>query len=196
VLHTVVVSTSRAPDGTVSRNRTETWQQTSPPYDHRIVSGNGLREIASIDGRPQSYDRHTNTVFVVVPGTKLPPPSRPSEGTNRVIENLRDFLAKKLAREVARPNVGGRDAIQIAFQGGPRDGGNMTLVVDARTYEPIESTAVADDGTRVTDRFVTYDLLPATPAVLASLDLTARYPDARIEPGITVEGFGPDPDKG
>jgi hypothetical protein len=71
----------------------------------------------------------------------------------------------------------------------------VTLLVDADTYEPIEWSVVADDGTVETSRIQTYELLPTTEANLALTSVTAQHPDARRRVGITVEGVGPDPNK-
>jgi hypothetical protein len=59
-------------------------------------------------------------------------------------------------------------------------------------YEPIELRAVADDGTVVTRRFVTYETLPATAANLALLSLGKQHPCATVIQDVTVEGYGPD----
>ena len=66
----------------------------------------------------------------------------------------------------------------------------MTLLVDAETHEPLEWTIVSDDGTRVTSRFETYELLPATPANLALLSLRAQRPDAPVQATLRIEGVG------
>jgi hypothetical protein len=191
ILHTVVLTTLTYRDGSTSTERSETWQQSSAPYDHRTVSGSGnaRRETAMVAGSPQAYVALTNTVYTVVPGTKLPPPRPSSEGGQGLVDRLRVLLASGGAREDGRVTVAGRDAVRIVLSP------NGTLVVDAETYEPIEWSAVSDEGITETNRVETYERLPATEAALAGLDLRTRYPDAAVEPGITVEGFGPDPDK-
>jgi hypothetical protein len=108
----------------------------------------------------------------------------------RLLDVMRSLLASGEAREDGRVTVDRRDAVRIVAPGW-----KTTLVVDAETFEPIEWSGVYDDGTRETNRFQTYERLSATEANLALLSLTAQHPGATFEPGITVEGFGPDPDK-
>lgn len=190
ILHTVVLSTEVWPDGNVITSRTETWQQNSPPYDHRQVNGGGRqRELAMADGRPEYYDARTHTIYTVVPGTKLPPVRGPLGWEDRLIDNLRDFLRSGRAREDGRVTVDGRAAIRIVFSGWP-----TTLLVDAESGRPIESRSVSDEGVRVTTRFRTYEVLPATAASMALLSLRRQHPGAAVKPGITVEGWA-DPGK-
>lgn len=66
---------------------------------------------------------------------------------------------------------------------------------DAATYEQIESSNVHHEGIRVTSRFRTYEVLPATEATLALLSLTAQHPGATIEPSLEIEGVAPAPGK-
>ncbi|MGH3117373.1 MAG: hypothetical protein ACRDQ2_09730 [Gaiellales bacterium] len=87
------------------------------------------------------------------------------------------------AREDGRLVVGGRDAVRIVSSDG-----NMTLIVDAATYEPIEWSWVSDEGVSETSRFDTYEWLPATKHNLALLSLTAQHPNARIRQDATVTG--------
>ena len=187
ILHTVALATLERPDGTVETSRTETWQRNSAPYDERSVEtweGTDFgREIGSIGGRPYAYDSRTNTIYTTAPGAVLPDP-RPGDAS---LQGLRDRMLVLLdsgeAREEGRITVDGREAIRIVA------GGSM-LLVDAESYDPIEWSGKADDGTLVTTRLDTYEWLPPTDANLALLSVTAQHPDARLEPGgITVEGF-------
>jgi hypothetical protein len=189
ILHTVILTTENWPDGEVIASRSETWQQTSPPYDHRtVMGGRRQRELAMRDGRPESYDARTNTIYIVVPGTKLPPLERPvGSPEDRLLDDLRTFLRSGLAREDGRVNVRGRTAIRIVSVG---SGSSLKrILVDAETYRPIESFSVSDEGVRVTSRYETYEELPATEANLALLSLRRQHRDAAVKPGITVEGF-------
>ena len=97
---------------------------------------------------------------------------------------IRAVLASGEAREQGRVTVGDRDGILIVFS---RSG--TRLVVDADSYTPIEWTSVYDDA-RVTNRFRTYERLPATKANLAHLSVTAQHPGARISRTIVAEGVG------
>jgi hypothetical protein len=200
ILHTVVLSTRTDPNGSISTGRDETWQQNASPYDQRSVQigGNHRREHATANGRPQYYDARTNTIYTVPPETELPPETpRPpeelverlladTEGVQRLLENMRNLLASGKAREDGRVTVERREAIRIAFSVS-----RTTLLVDADTYEPIEWDSIYNEGVRLTSRFQTYELLPATEANLALLSLSAQHPGATIEPSLEIEGIGP-----
>jgi hypothetical protein len=86
-----------------------------PPFDRRQVqiSGDARREHATANGRPQYYDARANTIYTTPPGIELPRPGR--EGEDRLLDNLRSFLASGDAREDSRVTVDGRDAIRIVF---------------------------------------------------------------------------------
>lgn len=189
ILHTVVATTSVSPDGTSSSGRTESWRQQAPPFDERTVDGG--RETATADGRPEAYVRNDNTLHVLPPGTEMPPPSGSPGTGDRLLDDIRGYLSSGEAREDGTVLVDGREAVRIVFAGS-----KSTYLVDATTYEPIELRDVADDGTVVTSRFETYELLPATPANLALLSLRKQHPGATVVPDATVEGFAPDPAKG
>jgi hypothetical protein len=200
ILHTVVVTTSTNPDGSSSTGRTESWRQQSPPYDERSVTEG--RETAMADGRPEAYIPSEDTLHVLPPEAELPP-SRGSAGTgNRLLDNIRRYLASGEARTDGTVTVNGREAVRIIFAGSQSPAGSRgramgaTYLVDAQTYEPIELRDVGDDGTVVTSRFVTYESLPATAANLALLSLRKQHPGATVVQDVTVEGFGPDPAKG
>lgn len=189
ILHTVVVTTSVNPDGTRSTGRTESWRQQAPPFDERSVTAG--RETATADGRPEAYIPSDNTLHILPPETELPRPSGSPGTGDRLLDDTRRYLSSGEAREDGTVIVDGRDAVRIVFAGS-----KSTYIVDAASYEPIELRDVGDDGTVVTSRFETYELLPATPANLALLSLRKQHPGATVVPDVTVEGFGPDPTKG
>jgi hypothetical protein len=199
ILHTVVVETREDPDGGSSTGRTESWREQSPPYDERSVTKG--RETATVDGRPEAYLPFDNTLHVLPSETELPP-ARGSAGTgNRLIDDIREYLASGQAATEGTVSVNGREALRIVFPGsGPSArrarSQQSTYFVDAKTYEPLELRTVADDGTVVTSRFVTYEFLPATAANLALLSLRKQHPGATVVQDVTVEGFGPDSAKG
>ena len=179
ILHTVVVTTETRAGGSTETSKAETWQQTTPPYAARQLGG---RELAQANGAVQYYDPRTNTIHTTPPNTVAASPTSFSDG-----ESLRDRMLALLkfgeAREDGHVTVGGRDAIRIVSSDG-----NLTLVVDAGTYEPIEWTSVSDDGMSQTSRFQTYELLPPTEENLALLSLTAQHPGATIQQDATVSG--------
>ena len=189
ILHTVVVTSSTTPGGGTSTGRSESWRQQSPPYDERSVSKG--RETATADGRPEAYLPSDNTLHVMRPGDEVPP-SRGSAGTgDRLLDGIRRYLATGLALTDGTVTVHGRDAVRIVFDGSP-----SVYLVDAESYEPIQLRDVGDDGTVVTSLYVTYELVPATPANLAQLSLRKAHPGATVVHDVTAEGYGPDPSKG
>jgi hypothetical protein len=203
ILHTVERKTLESADG-AETSYVETWQQLSPPYDHRRIEGrNGRgREFASVDGRPQVYNPFNNTIATLAPGVKAPdggslpdPPVGPPLGRLEQRRaplqpwtSLRDQLLRLLrsggSREAGRVTIADREAIRIVFR---RWG--ITLAVDARTYEPIEWTMESEGPPTVeTTRLTTFERLPATKANLAKLGLRAQHPDAKLDiGGITID---------
>jgi hypothetical protein len=203
ILHVVARTTLTGSDGaTLRTERTETWELTSPPYDTRQVhySQGVRREIAFADGTPEIYDPRRNTISTLSPALDLPergrdanarrslPPEPLDAGAERLRDGMLDLLRSGGAREDGHVTVQGREAIRIVA---PTEG--MTLLVDARTYEPIEwSSPVTGIGTTPdrgvqTTRFETYERLPATESNLALLDLRAQHPGAKVTRGITID---------
>jgi hypothetical protein len=188
ILHVVARTTLTGPDGaTLRTERTETWELTSEPYDTRQVhySRGVRREMAFVDGRPEVYDprRGRDTE------ARRPFPVDPFDtGAERLRDRMLDLLRSGGAREDGHVTVRSREAIRIVA---PTEG--MTLLVDARTYEPIEwSSPVTGIGTTPdrgvqTTRFETYERLPATESNLALLDLRAQHPGAKVTRGITID---------
>jgi hypothetical protein len=106
ILHTVVVTTSTRPDGTISTGRSKSWRQQSPPYDERSVTEG--RETATADGRPEAYLPSEDTLHVLPPEVERPP-SRNSGGTgDRLLDNIREYLASGLARTDGTITMNGR----------------------------------------------------------------------------------------
>lgn len=179
ILHTVVVTTQRRPGGDTAAWKTETWQQTSPPYAARQLAG---RELAQANGAVQYYDPRTNTIHTTPPNA-VPASPTAFAADEGLRERMLDLLHSGEAREDGHVTVDGRDAIRVVASDG-----KMTLVVDASTYEPIEWSWVSDEGVRETSRFRTYEWLPATTHNLALLSLTAQHPGATIRQDATITG--------
>jgi hypothetical protein len=186
ILHTVALVTDRGP-GRTTTSRTETWQQSAPPYDELELTGAGGREFATADGRPEVYDPRTNTIFRLPPGAEVPDRLAPQRPGERVRDVMLGLLRSGEARVEGRVVVEGREAIRIAA---PASASHPTVLVDAATYEPIEWTVTSDEGIRQTTRFLIYEHLPATAENLAQLSLSARHPGARVD----REHFSIDPD--
>jgi hypothetical protein len=182
ILHTVVLTTLKHLDGSVDRGRTETWQQTSPPYDKREKSE---RELASADGAVQYYNPRTNTIHTTAPNVAPERAPRPGTGGGDLREDMLGLLRSSDAREEGRITVEGRPAIRIVSTEWKE-----TLVIDAVTAEPIEYRITSDEGVRVTNRFQTYELLADTDANRRLVSLRAQHPDATVIRDVTVEGIG------
>ena len=177
ILHTVVVTTRKGARGDTDVWKTQTWQQTSPPFAARQVGG---RELAQANGAVQFYDPRTNTIHTTPPGSV---PASPTAFDESLRERMLDLLHSGGAHEDGRLTVDGRDALRIVSSDG-----SFRLVVDASTFEPIEWTWVSKGGVSETSRFQTYEWLPSNEQNLALLSLTAQHPDARIREDATVSG--------
>jgi hypothetical protein len=199
ILHTVLVGTLTGPDGPMDL-RIETWQASSPPYGQlQIITAGGRRfEVAMTDGVGQLYDPQTNTIYTG--------PLRPKDAQTvakaratkwktggaqagaagkkkgTIVAADDSYRAKILGllesgkvHEDGRTTVDGRAAIRLVS-----DDGDVTLLVDADSYEPIE-WRVSEDGRTAVTSFPTYERLPATEANAALLDLRARHADATVD---------------
>lgn len=118
ILHTVARTTITDAGGTRTE-RTETWAQTSPPYDHRQVMyfRGGTRETASANGRPQAYLSRTNTISTLAPGVDAPEATAIDVLDKRLRDYMLALLRSGKARETGRVEVDGRDAIGIVSPG-------------------------------------------------------------------------------
>jgi hypothetical protein len=191
ILHIVAAGTWTDAGGTTVSAPIESWQDTTPPYDTRrreTRPGGGRIETGSADGVAQFYDPRTDTIFSVPWRPKADPPNPNGRGAwpdplapDFSAAALREFLESGRAREDGRTVVDGREAIRIVTAVH-----EVTLLVDASTYDPIELRL--DDpngpGTSKTIRFRTYERLPATPANRALVSLAASHPGAatRVAP--------------
>lgn len=190
IVHTVLLGTNTNPDGTISSARIESWQSLSPPYDRYERVRGGEREHWTVDGRPFVYIAHTNTIHTLAPGVDVPESRvRPADGVDdRLRTWMRGLVRSGEAREEGPFVQDGREVIRIVARQSTQVPGTATLIVDARTYAPIEWSLTSDDGIRETTRFLTYERLPATEVNLALLRPTAQHPDARIVRDGTIEG--------
>lgn len=89
-------------------------------------------------------------------------------------EEILALLESGRAREAARVEVAGRDAIRIESPHG-----RQVYLVDATTYAPIEWTTSGNGG-GVTLRFPVYEELPVDSESMELLDLEAQHPGARV----------------
>lgn len=199
ILYTVLVGTLTRADGSIDL-RIETWQASSPPHDQlQVITAGGRRfEVALADGVAQLYDPQTNTIYTGPLQAKQAQQvdkaraSKWKSGGARTGASGKDkgtvvaaddsYRAKILGllesgkvHEDGRVTVDGRAAIRLVS-----DDGNVTLLVDADSYEPIE-WRVHENGQTAVTSFPTYERLPATEANAALLSLTARHADATID---------------
>jgi hypothetical protein len=199
ILYTVLVGTLTRADGSIDL-RIETWQASSPPHDQlQVITAGGRRfEVALADGVAQLYDPQTNTIYtgpLQAKQAQQVDKARASKwksggartgasGKNKgtVVAADDSYRAKILGllesgkvHEDGRVTVDGRAAIRLVS-----DDGNVTLLVDADSYEPIE-WRVHENGQTAVTSFPTYERLPATEANAALLSLTARHADATID---------------
>jgi hypothetical protein len=191
ILHVVTSTTLTGPHGATEISRAEQWQQNTPPYDERNLGfasdGTRGRELATAQGRPQYYDPLTNTIHTTAPDAAVPAANGlDGEITGRgLVDRMRTFLKSGDAHEDGHLTIDGRDAIRIVAE-------DLTLIVDANTYQPIEwRTSVSGTGGRYdssTTRIETYEWLPATPANMALTSLTTQHADAKIITDATISG--------
>jgi hypothetical protein len=188
-------------DGSTATRPVEIWQQSSPPFDSRevVLRGGGFRpELATVDGVREFYDPQTNTIYTAPSRTPAGEPGKPAEARDGSdldpfapdfsVEKLRALLGSGQAHEDGRVSVDGRAAIRIVSSAS-----DMTLLVDADTYKPLEwhVAAASMAGHALSMRFETYEWLPATEANAALVSLSAQHPGAtrRTSP---IDGAGSD----
>jgi hypothetical protein len=199
ILHTLLVGTLNGPDGPMDL-RIETWQSSSPPYDQlQVFTAGGRRfEVATTHGVGRLYNPQTNTIYTGPSQAEDAPrvtkaratkwktggarAGTTGEGKGTIAAADDSYRAKILGllesgkiHEDGRATVDGRAAIRLVS-----DDGNVSLLVDADDYEPIE-WRVSEDGRTAVTSFPTYEHLPATDANAALLDLRARHADATVD---------------
>jgi hypothetical protein len=181
IVHVDMVVTQRNPDGSRTRWREESWQQTAPPYDERQIvtreDGTSV-ETATVDGDRQSYDPAGNVVDVAPSGSESTPPSEatPQPVTAQPFrDQVVDLLRSGKLTQSGRGTVDGRPTISFAWNDGHA---RYEYTVEAGTYEPVRWQISPTDGTpSATVSFETYETLPAGSA---PLDLTRLHPDASV----------------
>ena len=201
ILHTVLIGTLTRSDGQATAVRIETWQSSSPPYDQRLIRVAGERrlELGTVNGIAQLYDPQTNTIYTSSPQLKADQPAgKPAPAKQKALDAKAGSSGKQAGKPVdvggdryrakilgllesgsvhegGRVTVDGRAAIRLVS-----DDGNVTLLVDAGTYEPIE-WRVSEDGQAAVTRFPTYEHVPITDANAALLSLRDQHPDATVD---------------
>ena len=173
ILHVRTISTEDNGDGTTVNSQAESWQSTSPPYESRQIEqapGTPRMEIGAIDGKAAVYDAATKTIYVSAGAVGTSPGAADEVFRQQALAALRSDTAKV----VGHAAIDGRDAIKIVVSP------DVTYLVDARTYDPVEWIRRSPSGGTVL-RFMTYEQLQPTVANLELLSLTAQHPDAKID---------------
>jgi hypothetical protein len=158
----------------------EWWQLTSAPYTflgEKGPVGVANPEAAGNATTASYYDPATNTIHAMRGGgtTSFGDP----------VAQVHQMLDEGRARVLGSARVDGVDTYKIQFA--EKDNGftsqSLIAYVDQRTYRPVLLSDPQRDGTVVDLRVVTLEYLPATPANLQSLSLTARHPGAQVLTG-------------
>jgi hypothetical protein len=131
-------------------------------------------EEASTATSSSFYDPSTNTIQTATGN----PPSLSADPISAVRAALHDGRAQLMGSTV----TDGVPTYKIRFRGKGGGFGSDSLVayVDQHTYRPLLLSDPQRNGTTVQLRVVTFEYLPATPANLRLLSLTARHPGARV----------------
>jgi hypothetical protein len=153
----------------------ESWQLTSAPYSYLRRTGPiGAAPYASDDGSTAAYyDPTTNTIHQ----TRSTKPAAPDDPLTEIRQELQDGRARVLS--TATVDGAATYEIQLADKDG-FDAQSLIVYVDRGSYRPIEIADPQRNGTTVHLRVVAFEYLPATPANMNLLSLTARYPNAHV----------------
>ena len=167
-----ILHTKEIGDGFVA----EWWQLTSSPYTFvgdKGPVGAASPEQAGDATNSSYYDPATNTIHEMSGGgtTSFGDP----------VAQVHQMLDEGRARVLGTARVEGVDTYKIQFA--EKDGftsQSLVAYVDQGSYRPVLLSDPQRDGTVVDLRVVTLEYLPATPANLQSLSLTARHPGAAV----------------
>jgi hypothetical protein len=167
-----ILHTKEIGDGFVA----EWWQLTSSPYTFvgdKGPVGAASPEQAGDATNSSYYDPATNTIHEMSGGgtTSFGDP----------VAQVHQMLDEGRARVLGTARVDGVDTYKIQFA--EKDGftsQSLVAYVDQGSYRPVLLSDPQRDGTVVDLRVVTLEYLPATPANLQSLSLTARHPGATV----------------
>jgi hypothetical protein len=155
----------------------EAWQLTSAPYSFLGGKGPvGSVGYASVDGTTVAfYDPTTNTI------TESASRKTPTTPPDNPLTDIKQQLQIGQARVLGTATIDGTRTyeVQLADKNG-FDSQSLIAYVDQTSYRPIEIADPQNNGTIVHLAVVAFEYLPATPANLNLLSLTARYPTARV----------------
>lgn len=182
IVHIDMVVDQRNPDGSHTSWRTESWQQTTPPYELRqiVTGGNGEPvETATVGGKQQLYDPQSNTVHVTPAGRATGPAAAGATPRPATAQPFRaqvlDLLRSGKLTESGRPTAGGGQISFVWNDGHTR----YEYTVEAGTYDPVRWRFSPTDATSET--IITFDTYETLPADRTRLDLTHHHPDATVQ---------------
>ena len=123
------------------------------------------------------WDPATNTIHEQAT-TKQP------KSVEDPLAEVRAELRAGNARVVGSTTVDGKDTYKIQFEDkNGYDSQSLIAYVDKDTYRPILLSDPQGNGSVVQLRVVALEYLPATPANMRLLSLTALHPDATVVSG-------------
>ncbi len=174
IMHTHTIGRQDNGDGTTVSWEDESWRQTSAPFAGRMVEhgpdGPVAESAVDRQGHGLLYDAATNTIYQG-PSTDAAQIASADEGFR---SQALDMLNSGQAVEDGHETVLGRDAIRIVSKDG-----HEVYLVDAATYDPLEWRTTGTGGVTLT--FGAYEVLPASAANLALLDLAEQHPGAATD---------------
>jgi hypothetical protein len=159
----------------------QTWQLTSPPYSFvgsKGPSGGHAPEEASNGTTASWWDPATNTIH------EQPAPTMPQGPSGNPLAQIKSELHAGRARVLGTATVDGTATYKIQFEDkNGFDAQSLVAYVDQSSYRPLLLSDPQRNGQVVQLKVLALEYLPATPANLRLLSLTARHPDAKVVRG-------------
>jgi hypothetical protein len=148
------------------------------------VTGDGMRQVKQSQQSapppdPAGRQAAPNTALPIGKPSLNPAPEPGSQnaGDDALRARVLGFLDSGEVSAGGHVTADGRDALKLASTDG-----TVTILVDAKTYEPILWTmAGGPNGATLTAHFDVYERLADTQANASVFDLRAQHPDARVD---------------
>jgi pyruvate/2-oxoglutarate/acetoin dehydrogenase E1 component len=147
---------------------------TSVPLVLRLPFGSGTGAAAQHSQSQEAWYAHT-------PGLKVVMPSNPADAKGLLLAAIRDpnpvvFMEHKLLyRSASGPVPAGADPIQLGVAAVPREGRDLTTVVDPRTLKPLDEATILE-RVRATGRALLVQEAPRTAGFTA--EISARIAES------------------
>ena len=174
----------------VERRTVEVWTASKAPLGYRELlktTGQPSLEIGAAASHDPTlgtleafylYQASNNTIYQT--GADFPPPPQPRSQTATTPEQAyRRLIAQPGIRLSGTSSINGHPVYVIRLPDLPNAGGNTTIYIDQRTYQPIKIVQRGPDLTVIKQTLVR-KTLPATEANLKLATLTDAHPGARI----------------